>query len=107
MGRACIGLGLNVVGVRASIEKEYIGEDGVTVHPVSRLDSLLPRAEVLMVTLPGTSTTSGMIDKQRLNLLPTGAILVNVGRGSVINEQVSFFENKEVLVLLSRTCTNH
>ena len=88
VARACLGLGLNVVGVRASIKQEYIGEDGVTVHPVSSLDSLLPKAEVLMVTLPGTSSTSGMINKQRLNLLPSGAILVNVGRGSVINEQV-------------------
>ena len=52
VGRACIGLGLNVIGVRASIEKEYVGEDGVTVHPVSRLDALLPQAEVLMVTVP-------------------------------------------------------
>ena len=93
MGRACLGLGLNVVGVRASIEKEYRGEDGVTVHPVSCLDSLLPQAEVLMVTLPGTSSTSGMIDKQRLKLLPSGAILVNVGRGSVINEQVACFKS--------------
>ena len=41
-----------------------------------------------MVTVPGTASTSGMIDKRRLNLLPKGAILVNVGRGSVINEQV-------------------
>ena len=95
VGRACLGLGLNVVGVRASIEKEYRGEDGVTVHPVSCLDSLLPQAEVLMVTVPGTSTTSGMIDKQRLNLLPRGAILVNVGRGSVINEQVPSSHSKK------------
>jgi len=87
VARACLGLGLNVVGVRASIKQEYRGEDGVTVHPVSSLDSLLPKAEVLMVTLPGTSSTSGMINKQRLNLLPSSAILVNVGRGSVINEQ--------------------
>ena len=88
VGRACIGLGLKVVGVRASVEKEYVGEDGVTVHPVSRLDALLPQAEVLMVTVPGTSSTSRTIDRQRPNLLPSGAILVNAGRGSVINEQV-------------------
>ena len=88
VGRACSGLGLKVVGVRASIKKEYTGDDGVDVHPVSCLDSLLPKVDVLMVTVPGTASTSGMIDKRRLNLLPKGAILVNVGRGSVINEQV-------------------
>ena len=77
----------------------------MTVHPVSCLDSLLPQAEVLMLTVPGTTTTSGMIDKQRLNLLPRGAILVNVGRGSVINEQVPFSNSKKVTT--GRTCTNH
>ena len=88
MGRACTGLGLNVLGVRASIEKEYVGEGGVTVYPVSCLDVLLPQADVLMVTVPGTASTSGMIDKRRLKLLPRDAIVVNVGRGAVINEEV-------------------
>ena len=89
VGRACTGLGLNVLGVRASIEKEYVGEGGVTVYPVSCLDALLPQADVLMVTVPGTERTSGMIDERRLKLLPRGAIVVNVGRGAVLTEEVS------------------
>ena len=87
VGRACAGLGLNVLGVRASIEKEYV-EGGVTVYPVSCLDALLPQADVLMVTVPGTERTSGMIDERRLKLLPRGAIVVNVGRGAVLTEEV-------------------
>ena len=89
VGRACTGLGLNVLGVRASIKKEYVGEGGVTVYPVSCLDALLPQADVLMVTVPGTERTSGMIDERRLKLLPRGAIVVNVGRGAVLTEEVS------------------
>ena len=93
VGRACTGLGLNVLGVRASIKKEYVGENGVAVYPVSCLDALLPQADVLMVTVPGTERTSGMIDKRRLKLLPRGAIVVNVGRGAVIAEKVCKLSN--------------
>ena len=65
VARALLGLGLAVEGVRGSIEEEYTAEGGVVVHPVGRLDALLPRAEVLVVTLPGTPTTAGMLDERR------------------------------------------
>ena len=50
------------------------------------LDEALTRAEVLVVTLPWTPETEGLVDARRLALLPPGALLVNVGRGPVVDE---------------------
>ncbi len=54
-------------------------------HGVDAIDELLPRADIVIVLLPGTPETAGLIDKQRLARLKTGALLVNAGRGAVID----------------------
>ena len=54
--------------------------------PVSRIDEALPGAELLILCLPGTPETQDLLDARRLSLLPGGAFLVNVGRGSCLDE---------------------
>jgi len=54
------------------------------VHPVSNLDSLLPRAEILVLILPDTPESHGLIGAQQLALLPQGALLVNAARGPIV-----------------------
>lgn len=56
------------------------------VIPVSELDSVLVQTDLLVMSLPATSETKGIISRSRLNLLPEGAYIVNVGRGSAIDE---------------------
>jgi len=55
------------------------------VHPVSRLADLLPTAEVVILTVPLTESTKGMVDADFLSRLPDGAVVVNVARGRVID----------------------
>jgi phosphoglycerate dehydrogenase-like enzyme len=50
------------------------------------LDELLPRADSVVITLPLTAETRGMFDRRRIGLLKQGAILVNIGRGPVVDE---------------------
>ncbi len=57
------------------------------VHPVSELPQLLPRSNVLIVLLPLTRETRGMIDAHVLSLLPAGALLVNAARGPVVDTE--------------------
>lgn len=52
---------------------------------VSDLDSVLPRTDILVLALPLTAQTRGLIDRRRLELLPRGAGVVNVGRGAVLD----------------------
>ena len=54
--------------------------------PVSALDGVLPVTDLLVMSLPGTPLTRGLLDGRRLALLPKDAFLVNVGRGSAIDE---------------------
>ena len=46
---------------------------------------MLSRANVTVLLLPGGAATERLFDARRLDLLQPGALLVNVGRGSVID----------------------
>lgn len=54
------------------------------VAAVSTLRELLPRAEVVVLTVPATPETIGLIGARELALMPRAALLVNVARGSVV-----------------------
>lgn len=56
------------------------------VVPVAGLDGALAEADILVVSLPGTAETNRLLDARRLALLPDGALVVNVGRGAVIDQ---------------------
>ena len=57
------------------------------VLPVSQLDSILPETDLLAMSLPATAETRGILSRERFGLLPEGAYIVNVGRGSAIDEE--------------------
>ena len=50
-------------------------------------EQILPETDILIISLPGTKETFHMVGKQQLALLPDGAIIINVGRGSVIDQE--------------------
>ena len=56
------------------------------------LAAVLPETDLLIVSLPGTKDTFRMLDARMISLLPDGAIVVNVGRGSVIDQRALFRE---------------
>ena len=55
------------------------------VHAVTELHGLLPSADVVVLVTPLTEDTRGLLDARRLALLPDGALVVNVGRGPVLD----------------------
>jgi phosphoglycerate dehydrogenase-like enzyme len=73
-------LGAEVVGVARSARTV----DGVEV--VDDVDAVLPTADVLIMILPTSPATDRALDARRLALLPPAAWLVNVGRGSTVDE---------------------
>lgn len=66
------------------------GKSGEAVYdkvlPVSQLDTVLPETDLLAMSLPATAETRGILSRERFALLPEGAYIVNVGRGSAIDE---------------------
>ena len=56
-----------------------------TVHAVSELNDLLPRAQVIVLILPSTSESHHLIDKPQFELMTQGTLLVNAARGPIVN----------------------
>jgi len=76
--------GMHVAGVRRS---PATAEDGVDEwFTPDRLAEVLPRTDILVLTAPLTTQTRGMFDAATLDLLPAGALLVNVARGELTDE---------------------
>lgn len=70
---------LTVAASRARVE------DGMPVHGVDELPALLGDAEIVILTLPGGDGTHRLVDEAFLSALPDDALIVNVGRGSLID----------------------
>jgi len=54
---------------------------------IDRLDELLEQSDHVVVTLPLTSETRGLIDARRLERMKRGAVLHNVARGGLVDEE--------------------
>ncbi len=57
------------------------------VLPISELDGVLPESEVVMLSLPNTPETQGILSRQRLAMLKPNALILNVGRGTAIDQE--------------------
>ncbi|KAL8336774.1 hypothetical protein RB601_008323 [Gaeumannomyces tritici] len=77
-----VGLGAKVTGVARSAGVR----DGVEVYGEDKLPELLRRADALVMILPGSDSTRHALNADRLRLLPRHAWLVNVGRGTSVDE---------------------
>lgn len=55
------------------------------IYTIDSVDTQLQSADVVVIALPGTAETRGMFDAERIKRMKASAILVNVGRGFVVN----------------------
>jgi len=60
-------------------------EDGVVVRDIAELHDVLARTEILIASLPGGDATRHVLDAAALAALPDSALVVNVGRGPLID----------------------
>lgn len=94
-------LGTGDIGREAALRLRAFGPKSITginrrgrspgdmfdaVMPLAALDQALPETDLLILSLPGTRETFHLLDERRLALLPDDAFIVNVGRGTVIDE---------------------
>ena len=86
IGRVCAAMGMRVLGIRAHPVEDPVAE----VHPPEMLHTLLPKSNLLLITLPLTEETRGIIGKEEIRMLPQGAIVVNVGRGPVLDQHALY-----------------
>jgi phosphoglycerate dehydrogenase-like enzyme len=55
------------------------------VHDTGSLTALLPQADIVVLLLPGTPETTGLVDAAFLARMRDGALLVNAARGAVVD----------------------
>lgn len=77
-------LGASVTGVCRSGKSSEPAFDRVL--PIQDVDSVLPSADLLILALPATRETAGILSRERIALLPDTAYVINVGRGSAIDQ---------------------
>jgi phosphoglycerate dehydrogenase-like enzyme len=82
--RLASAFGMHVLAVKRSLEGVVPHVD--ELHPVSELRALVGRADAIVITLPATDATRGLLDADTLAAVKPGAVLVNVGRGAVVDE---------------------
>lgn len=79
--------GMKVIATRRSGPS---ATDPIKVYPPDQLLTILPQADVLVICLPLTPETEGLIGTREFTMLPPGAILVNVGRADIVEEEALF-----------------
>jgi phosphoglycerate dehydrogenase-like enzyme len=85
VARLASAFGMRVVGVKRNLDEEVPHVD--SVHPLEELRELVADAHAIVVTLPLTDETRGLIDSETIAGMREGAIFVNVGRGRVVDEE--------------------
>jgi len=81
----CRALGMTTLATRRSLDAPQT-DDGTEVYPAAALRDLLPRANAVIICLPQTPETDGLLGAAELALLPDRSILVNIGRGPIVDE---------------------
>ena len=75
--------GMTIAGVRRVPRSVPEGFD--EMYTLAELDEQLALADYVFCVLPGTKETAGLLDERRLRLMKKTAVLVNAGRGSLID----------------------
>jgi phosphoglycerate dehydrogenase-like enzyme len=74
--------GLLMIGFR----RNPVGHEAIRVEPVSKLDHWLPLADFVVNILPASVETEGFFDAGKFNVMKPGAVFINIGRGSTVDQ---------------------
>jgi phosphoglycerate dehydrogenase-like enzyme len=85
VARLASAFGMRVVGVKRETGERVPHVD--SLHPPEQLRELVGDAHAIVVTLPLTDETRGLIDRDTIERMRDGAVFVNVGRGRVVDEE--------------------
>ena len=80
----CQSLGAATIGLKRTVKGPVAGFD--QVYTLDKLDELLPQADVVALSLPHSPQTAGLMSEARIARMKDDAILINSGRGSVLDQ---------------------
>jgi phosphoglycerate dehydrogenase-like enzyme len=85
VARLASAFGMRVIGIKRQTDTQLPHVD--SLHPPEQLRELVSDAHAIVVTLPLTDETRGLIDRETVERMRDGAVFVNVGRGKVVDEE--------------------
>ena len=77
--------GMEVIGLRRRPEI-FTNENVATMFGPSQLHDMLKVSDYVLISAPGTSETRRMISDSEFAVMKSSAVIINIGRGSVIDE---------------------
>ena len=87
VARLCKALDMRVLGIRRSVTVAQENQgDADLLLPPRDLPLVLRDSDFLVVCLPGTPETAGLLGADEIRLMKEGACLINVGRGGIVDE---------------------
>jgi phosphoglycerate dehydrogenase-like enzyme len=60
------------------------------IYPLAELDHMLPQCDVLLIAAGLGPETRGLIDARRLSLMKPTALLINIGRAAIVDEEALY-----------------
>ncbi|MCP5095004.1 MAG: hydroxyacid dehydrogenase [Chloroflexi bacterium] len=102
VGTLCQALGMRVIATKRHVApqcikvlQEPVDTNTIHIFPPSALHELLPHTNALIICLPLTPETEGLIGESELNTLSQKAILVNIGRAPIVDEGALYHALKD------------
>ena len=88
IARMLLGAGMKVTALKRSKQQDKDGD--ARIDSIGRLNDYLPQTNALIIAVPQTAETLGLIGEAQLAALPEDAVLVNIARGAVVDEEALY-----------------
>ena len=76
-----------ITGVRRTVRSS--DPAFTSIHAIAELDSVLPETDLLVMALPSTAETAGILSRERIALLPDSAFVVNRAKNLLLTPHVA------------------
>ncbi|MDO5535837.1 MAG: 3-phosphoglycerate dehydrogenase, partial [Propionibacteriaceae bacterium] len=86
VANAAQSLGLNVLGYDPAVTIKNAWQLSPNVEQVTSVEELFSRAEMITLHVPLVEGTKGLVNAERIALMPQGAVVLNFARGGVVDE---------------------
>ncbi len=87
VANAALELGMSVIGYDSKITVERAWQLSSGVEQAADLDELCSRANILTCHVPFNDSTRGLLSRERLALLPKGAVVLNFAREGIVDRE--------------------
>lgn len=97
-------LGAYTIGIKRDISEkpEYMDE----LYTLDRIDEIIPRCDCIALSIPNDQSTYKLMNRDRINMMKKGAVLLNVGRGAAIDTDAATEAVREGRILLGVDVTD-